>query len=120
MIEKILTSIKLPYKLIDRDEGLKLIKINAKVHILYLYEKGNSFLISRDFFDYLNENIIPYYILCHDVSNNKFYYLKLNKKINWVKSCFQSCDKDVLYLGKKVLNEVIDEKKLQTELLRFK
>lgn len=120
MIEKVLTSINIPYKLIDRDDGLKLLKVNSQLHILYLYGKGNRFLISRDFFDYIDGNRIPYSILCHDTLNNKLYYLKLNRNVNWIKSCFQTCDKETLYLGKKVLNAFVTENTLETELLKFK
>ena len=50
----------IPYKLIDEDKGLKIVKVNGKLHILYLYGKGNKFLMERDFFDYLDGNAIPY------------------------------------------------------------
>ena len=120
MIEKLLMSGKVPYKLIDEDDGFKLVKVNSKLHVLYLYRKGSKFLMKRDFFDYIDGSAIPYSILCHDIPNNKLYYLKLNKNVNWVKSCFQTCDKDSLYLGKNVLNALIGEVALQTELLKFK
>lgn len=119
MIEKLLMGSKVQYKLIDEDDGFKLVKINSKLHVLYLYGKGNKFLMERDFFDYIDGNTIPYSILCHDTLNNKLYYLKLNKNVNWVKSCFQTCDKDSLYLGKNVLNELISVDALKTELLKI-
>lgn len=116
MIEKILNSEKINYKLIDEDKGIKLVKVNSKMHILYLYGKGNKFLMERDFFDYLDGNAIPYAILCHDVSNGKMYYLKLNKDVNWMKSCFETCDKDTIYLGKQVLNAQVSESVLRAEI----
>lgn len=119
MIEKILNDEKISYKLIDEDQGFKLIKINSKMHIFYMASKGNRFLMERDFFDYLDGNSIPYSILCHDISANKFYYLKLNKKVNWIKSCFATCDKDAIYLGKNVLNELITEEALRNELKKI-
>ena len=36
MIERILKSENIPYKLIDEDKGLKIVKVNGKLHILYL------------------------------------------------------------------------------------
>lgn len=44
------------------------------------------------------------------------HYLKLNKKSNWIKSCFQTCDKESIYLGKQVLNSRLDEKELRKVL----
>ncbi|WP_278697703.1 hypothetical protein [Anaerobutyricum hallii] len=118
MIERILKSENIPYKLIDEDKGLKIVKVNGKLHILYLYGKGNKFLMERDFFDYLDSNAIPYSVLCNDTISGKMYYIKLNKNVNWIKSCFETCDKDAIYLGKQVLNVEISEETLRKELKR--
>lgn len=112
MIERILNAEKIPYKLIDEDEGFKLIKINSKHHIFYMNSRNNQFLMERDFFEYLDVNSIPYSVLCYDASKNIYYYLRLNKKVNWIKSCFETCDKDSIYLGKQVLNARVSEKEL--------
>lgn len=45
--------------------------------------------------------------------------MKLNKKANWVKSCFDTCDKDVIYLGKQVLNSKVTETDLIKELKKY-
>ena len=34
MIEKLLMNGKVPYKLIDEDDGFKLVKVNSKLHVL--------------------------------------------------------------------------------------
>ena len=44
------------------------------------------------------------------------HYLKLNKKVNWVKSCFATCDKDELFLGKNVLNARITQEQFVEEM----
>ena len=116
MIEKILMQEKIPYKVIDEDKGYKLIKVNSKMHLFYINSRGNQFMLERDFFDYLDGNTIPYAILCHDIIKNIFYYLKLNKKVNWIKSCFETCDKESIYLGKQVLNARINETELKKTL----
>lgn len=118
MIEKILKSENISYKLIDEDKGFKIVKVNGKLHILYLYCKGSKFLMERDFFDYLDGNTIPYSVLCHDTVGDKMYYIKLNKNVNWIKSCFETCDKDIIYLGKQVLKEEISEEALRKQLKR--
>ena len=97
---------KIPYKVIDEDKGYKLIKINSKMHLFYMNSRSSQFMMERDFFDYLDGNSIPYAILCHDTSKNIFYYLKLNKKVNRIKSC----------IGKQVLNARINEKELYRTL----
>jgi len=120
MIEKLLIDADVPYKLIDEDTGMKLIKVNSKIHILFMYGKGNVFLLGRDFFEYIDRNSIPYAILCYDNSAKKMYYLRLNTNSNWVKSCFNSCDKGAIYLGKELLNAQIKEDLLKKELLKYK
>lgn len=112
MIEKILIQEKIPYKVIDEDKGYKLIKVNFQMHLFYMNNRGNQFLMERDFFDYLDGNSISYAILCHDISKNIYYYLKLDKNVNWIKSCFETCDKESIYLGKQVLNSRISETEL--------
>lgn len=116
MVEKILKQEKVLYKVIDEDKGCKLIKINSKSHLFYMMNSGNQFLMERDFFEYLDANSAPYAVLCHDTSKGYFYYLKLNKNVNWIKSCFETCSKDSIYLGKQVLNARISEADLRTSL----
>ena len=70
MIEQLLQSVKIPFKLIDEDKGFKLVKVNSKLHILYLYGKGNRFLMERDFFEYIDGNSIPYSILLLSINVN--------------------------------------------------
>lgn len=116
MIENILAQEKIEYKKIDEDKGVKLYKFNSKSHLLYIKSKGNQFLLTRDFFEYLDSNSLPYSILLHDIQKNKLYYLELRKDNNWIKSCFATCDKEEIYLGKQVLNYPIDKKSLCLKL----
>ena len=104
MIKNILDKNNIAYKIIDEEGNTELLKINNKLHMLYIHNRGNRFQMERDFFEYLDGNSIPYVIVCCDDLNNTLYYLKLNKEVNWVKSCFATCDKDAIYLGKQVLN----------------
>lgn len=116
IMEELLTKWKIEYKKIDEEKNLRLFKIKSKIHLLYMENKGNQFLISRDFFEYLDSNSLPYTILLHDISKDKYYYLELRKANNWIKSCFATCDKDEIFLGKQVLNYPIDEISLQMKL----
>ena len=45
--------------------------------------------------------------------------VKLNKKVNWVKSCFATCDKDELFLGKNVLNARITQEQFVEEMKKI-
>ena len=116
MIEKIFAQKKIEYKKIDEEDEVKLYKINSKCHLLYIKNKGNQFLMHRDFFEYLDSNSLPYKILLHDIKKDKFYYLELEKVSNGIKSCFATCNKEEIYLGKQVLNYSIDEIRLCRKL----
>lgn len=116
MIENIFAQEKIEYKKIDEEKCVKLYKINSKYHLLYMKSKGNQFLLHRDFFEYLDSNSLPYSILLHDTQRDKYYYLELRKANNWIKSCFATCDKDEIFLGKQILNYPIDEKNLRIKL----
>ena len=109
MIEKILNNEHIEYKLIDEDTNVKLCKVKSKYHLLYIENKGNHFMINRDFFEYLDGNSIPYLIVLYDSLNKRFYYLKLKKQNNWLKSCFMTCEKDDIFLGKEILNSRISD-----------
>lgn len=54
------------------------------------------------------------------MTSMRFFYLKLNKKVNWVKSCFATCDKDELFLGKNVLNARITQEQFVEEMKKIK
>ena len=81
MIKNILDKNNIAYKIIDEEGNTELLKINNKLHMLYIHNRGNRFQMERDFFEYLDGNSIPYVIVCCDDLNNTLYYLKLNKEI---------------------------------------
>lgn len=110
---------KIDYKVIDEDENFKIFKIAAKRHILFLERKDNVFCLERDLFEYLDSNKLPYSLLLHDKSNDKYYYIELAKEVNWIKSCFNTCTKDKIYLGKQVLNAQIQVPQLIQKLSKI-
>ncbi len=119
MIENILKETTIPYKVIDENKAVKLMKINSKLHLLYIKKNDNQFVMEREYFNYLDGNSIPYSILFHDTSKNFLYYLKLNKEVNWIKSCFETCNKESIFLGKQVLNEHKSVKDVIEILMNF-
>ena len=107
------------YKIIDEDDDFTILKIADKRHILYLERKNNIFCLDRDLFEYLDNNKLPYSLLLYDKSNDKYYYLELDKKVNWIKSCFNTCTKDQIHLGKQVLNYQIQVTSLVQKLQKI-
>lgn len=47
MIEKILDKNNIAYKVIDGEGNTTIIKINGKLHMLYIHNKGNQFQVER-------------------------------------------------------------------------
>ena len=48
MIEKILDKNNIAYKVIDGEGNTTIIKINGKLHMLYIHNKGNQFQVERE------------------------------------------------------------------------
>lgn len=119
-IEELLEVIGLDFKIVDATNNMKIIKVNGKLHICCISQKGNQFTIDRDTFDYLDLNSIPYCFLLLDTIQNRCYYLPLNKENNWVKLCFLTCDKEKIHLGKQVLNSRIEIQELKDKLSRYR
>ena len=93
------------------EEQLKEIEEKENVKIIYCVESGSrAWGFASPDSDY---DVRFIYV------RNKEDYLKLNKKANWVKSCFDTCDKDVIYLGKQVLNSKVTETDLIKELKKY-
>lgn len=116
LITNILQENSIAYKIVDETETLRIIKIPSKLHICYMQEKNNQFLMDRDIFDYLDGNSIPYCLVLHDSTTKKHYLIILKKENNWIKSCFRGCDKDKIYLGKQVLNSEISNEELKNKI----
>ena len=117
-IENILNGID--FKKIDSGSKWSIYKISSKINLYYAENNCNDFIMERDYFEYLDFNSLPYCLLLKDTSKNTYYFLDMTKGYNWIKSCFNSCDKDKLHLGKQVLNYKISTQDLMTKLKKFK
>ncbi|MEF9939633.1 MAG: hypothetical protein RR768_05890 [Clostridium sp.] len=116
-IDKIMSGID--YKIIDENDDFRIYKVAGKKHILYMDSKDGSFIMERDIFEYLDGNKLPYSIVMCNTSKAQFYCIDLPKENSWVKSCFMSCDKEKIFLGKQVLNNRIDKQELVTKIKKI-
>lgn len=110
---------KVDYKLVEQEGNIKIIKIAKRVQLFYMESKNNQFEMERDYYEYLDGHSMPYVLLLFDLSAKRYYYIAFNKSNNWIKSCFDSCEKDKLYLGKQVLNCRITEDELVIKLSKL-
>ena len=106
-VKKILEATGGEFKLLDEEGNCKIYKDGSKRNLLIMESKDDQFLLSRDWFEYLDFNSLPYSFLLINKTKEKMYYLDFSKGHNWVKSCFETCEKDDIYLGKQVLNSQI-------------
>ena len=109
-IENSFNNNQIPYKKLDGNENYVIYKVKSKKMLLCLKGRKNRFELERDVFDYLDMNKLDYSLLL--VDGNNLFFIELNKKNNWIKSCFESCDKDSIFLGKQVLNHRVREEEL--------
>lgn len=117
-IEELLKEVD--YKLIDSENGIRIYKLWNEKHLYYMESRNNRFEMERDYFDFLDGHKYPYIFVLFDSSANKYYYLDMNKTHNWIKSCFETCDKEKIYMGKQVMNYIISEADLLCKLKKHK
>jgi len=110
---------KVDFKIVDQESDIKIIKIKNKIHIFYMESNNNRFYIERDYYEYLDGHNMPYVLLLSDTTVKRYFYIDLNRSYNWVKACFDSCEKDKLFLGKQVLNYGITEDELVLKLSKL-
>lgn len=118
-IEKILTNENTNFKVIDIEDNYKILKIENRLNLLQLTSKNDVFLLDRDLFDYLDANKLSYVLLLLNEQKKQWYLLQLKKENNWIKSCFATCDKQKIFLGKQVLNSNIKEEEINKKIQRI-
>ncbi len=79
----------------------------------------NVFSLDRDLFYFLDNQKKPYGFILNAVKENRIYFLEFNKKINWLSMCFNSCDKENLYFGKQILNNISDYSKIISRIQKI-
>jgi hypothetical protein len=55
-LQRILKDNNIPFKQLDKDEEYTVLKINNKIMLLCVEEKGNIFKLHRDYYDYIEGN----------------------------------------------------------------
>ena len=112
-IDEILDNKSIPYKFQEYDDYINIYKVGTSktINLVTMTEKGNIFKIDNDLFYYLNNQ---------KELENKYYYLDLKNKNNWIKSSFERSGKEEIYFGKIVLNNRITIDKLTNILEQYK
>ncbi len=108
-LKKELTRNDIDYRFEEYDYDVYLYKIAGKINLVHMIGKTNIFSLDRDLFYYLDNQKLPYYFLLEETEDANYYFLEFVKKINWLSSCFNSCDKESLFFGKQVLNNRINK-----------
>lgn len=80
---------------------------------------NNVFSIDRKTFEEIDNELLPYGFCLVDKGNQRMYYQRVNEPNNFLRIAFDSTDKDLIYFGKKVLNNAIDENGLIGEIGRI-
>lgn len=115
-LEQLFKKLNIEFKMIDHEGSYTVYKIEDSINLLFIESRNNQFKLERDWFDYLDLNSLPYSILLINKTSADLYYLPFSKKHNWIKSCFETCDKEAIFLGKQVLNSRISTEQLCNKL----
>lgn len=111
---------ELNIKVIDEDYNWSIFKLGTQMHILYLESNSNQFIMDRDLYEYLDSNSLPYSLLLYNKKSKQYFCIDIKKGHNWIKVCFDNCDKESLFLGKQIMNYPIKENEIIDLFKNFK
>lgn len=111
-----LKSLNITYKEIEYSDDITIYKLNNSHNLVVCLSKDSTFKIERDLFFYLDNQSIGYSFLLINISDEKYFFLEYNKISRWIKSSFESCEKDVIYFGKIVLQNRISINELTNKI----
>lgn len=85
---------------------------DEKMIIVIINKRDNIFSISRDIFNVIDDELLPYSFFLID-NYERIYFYKINEPNNSLRKAFDSCNKDIIYFGKEILNNTIIDKDLK-------
>lgn len=89
----------LTYLIFENETILVLIKNNK-----------NIFMIAREDFNELEQELLDYDFCLIDNSKNQLYYMKVKEPNNFIRKAFDVTTKNEIYFGKEILqNKIIEE-----------
>ena len=107
-IEQFLKDNKYNFSL-KKYKNVNIYNINDEKMIIVIINKNdNVFSITRDIFNIIDDELLPYSFFLID-SYNRLYFYKINEPNNSIRKAFESCNKDRIYFGKEVLNNKITD-----------
>ncbi len=104
-ITDVLKKYDIEHTVIAKTNQTIFLRLKSKT-VLFWINEGNAFKMKRKWFELLQKEEKKYALVLCDKVNKKYYYLKFNEENNWLQNSFDNCDKDELFLGKQVLNEL--------------
>ena len=107
-IEKLLRENKINYT-VKREQNTYIYNIDDEKMLIVMVSKSNVFSIGRELFNKIDEELLPYSFCLIDSSKNQIYFIKINEPNNFLRDSFDYTEKDILYFGKQVLNNKIEE-----------
>ena len=80
--------------------------------LVIIKNNKNVFKITRNDFEYIEQELLDYDFCLVDNSKNQIYYMKIKEPNNFIRKSFDSTKKDEVYFGKEILQNKIDENEL--------
>lgn len=110
-IEKILKDNKCNYSLKKR-KNIFIYNLNDTKMLIVIENNGNIFSITKEIFNEIDEELLPYSFCLIDKNNGKMYFMEIKEPNNFLRNSFEYTNKEKIYFGKEVLNNEIKEKDL--------
>lgn len=117
-IQNILKENKCNYTL-KKIGNVSIYNLNDTKMLIVIENKGNVFSITRDIFNEIDEELLPYSFCLIDKNNEKIYFIEIKEPNNFLRNGFDSTKKEIIYFGKQVLNNEIKENELINKIERY-
>lgn len=86
--------------------------LDEKMIIVIQNRNDNVFTISRDIFNEIDKELLPYSFFLID-NKGGIYFYKVQEPNNTIRTAFDRSNKDIIFFGKEVLNNKINESEIE-------
>ena len=93
-------------------EALSYLIFENETMLVIIKNNKNVFKITRNDFEYIEQELLDYDFCLVDNLKNQIYYMKIKEPNNSIRKSFDSTKKDEVYFGKEILQNKIDENEL--------
>lgn len=114
-VENLLKKNNIKYTL-KKNKNVYIFEFENETVLVCIVNNKNVFSINRDTFYKIDDMLLPYAFCLIDSTYNQMYFMRVKEPNNFLRKSFENSSKDVMFFGKEILQNKIDESKLLKEI----